>query len=115
MFNVWIEDIQVIGLPVVITPFEIHRCILPKVRSFARYSSFFVVLLFALHCTSPRSSVSMPKPLSPSPGGPPDDLPVEASKVYTERGQASWYGGDGDGFEGEVTANGEIYDPAALT
>jgi len=115
MFNVWIEDIQVIGLPAAIAPFEIHRCILPKVRSFARYSSLFVVLLFALHCTSPRSSVSMPKPLGLPPGGPPDDLPVEASKVYTERGQASWYGGDGDGFAGEVTANGETYDPSALT
>ena len=34
MFNVWIEDIQVIGLPAAIAPFEIHRSILPKVRVF---------------------------------------------------------------------------------
>jgi len=115
MFNVRIEDIQIIGLPAAITPFEIQRCFLPKVRAFARYASFFVVLLFALHCTSPRSSVAMPKPLGLPPGNPPDDLPVEGSKVYTERGQASWYGGDGDGFAGEITASGETYDPAALT
>jgi len=72
--------------------------------------------LFALHCTSPRASVAMPpKPLAVPPGAPPDDPPEEISTVYTERGQASWYGGDGDGFAGGVTASGEIYDPSALT
>jgi rare lipoprotein A len=115
MFNVWIEDIQVIGLPAAITPFEIHRCFLPKVRAFARYTSLFVVLLFALHCTSPRSSVAASSPPGLPPEGRPDDPPEEPARVYTERGQASWYGGDGDGFAGGVTANGEIYDPSALT
>ena len=117
MFNVWIEDIQVIGLPAAIVPFELHRTILPKVRDFARYSSLFVVLLFALHCTSPRLSLASPKPLGAPLGGtpPPEEPPEETSQVYTERGQASWYGGDGDGFAGGVTANGEIYDPSALT
>jgi rare lipoprotein A len=115
MFNVWIEDIQVIGLPAAITPFEIHRCIFPKVRAFARYTSLLVVLLFALHCTSPRSSVAaLPAPPGP-PGGHPEDPGEEPGKVYTERGQASWYGGAGDSFAGCVTASGEIYDPAALT
>jgi len=119
MFNVWIEDIQVIGLPAAITPFEIQRCFLPKVRSFARYSSLFVVLLFALHCSGPRFSAAAPKPVGAPPGplpeGPFEDPPEETAKVYVERGQASWYGGDGDGFAGGVTANGEIYDPSALT
>jgi rare lipoprotein A len=115
MFNVWIEDIQVIGLPAAITPFEIHRCIFPKVRAFARYASLFVVLLFALHCTSPKAALAaQPAPPGP-PGGHAEDPGEEPGQVYTERGQASWYGGSGDGFAGGVTASGEIYDPAALT
>ncbi len=115
MFTVWIEDIQVIGLPAAIVPYEIHRSIMPKVRDFARYSSLFVVLLFALHCSSPRLSVDAPKPVKAPPLGPAEDPPSEAARVYVERGQASWYGGDGDGFAGGVTANGETYDPSALT
>jgi rare lipoprotein A len=117
--HVWIEDIQVIGLPAVIAPFEIHQSILPKVRSFARYASIFVVVLFALHCTSPRASLEPPKPLTVPPATPPAPDPavntLEAAKVFVEHGQASWYGGDDDGFAGGVTANGEIYDPSALT
>jgi rare lipoprotein A len=35
--------------------------------------------------------------------------------VYTEEGIASWYGGDGDGFAGLLTANGETYDPDQMT
>ena len=34
---------------------------------------------------------------------------------YLEEGIASWYGGDGDGFAGLRTANGEIYDPDQMT
>jgi rare lipoprotein A len=115
MFNVWIEDIQVIGLPAAIAPFEIHRSILPKVRVFARYASLFVMLLFAVHCTSPNASVAREMPPQTPPGDRPDDVEQEIAKVYLERGQASWYGGDGDGFAGGVTASGEVYDPSALT
>jgi rare lipoprotein A len=125
MFTVWIEDIQVIGLPAVIAPFEIDRCVLPKVRAFARYTSVLVILLFALHCTSPRASIDPPQRRGVPPGPPPGPGPAfggqagvlaEApARVYTERGEASWYGGDGDGFAGCITANGEVYDPAALT
>jgi len=124
MFNVWIEDIQVIGLPAVIAPFEIHPCILPKVRAFSRYASIFVVLLFSLHCTSPRWSAVPPKPLADPPANPPAtpleasapaEATLEAAKVFIERGKASWYGGDDDGFAGGITANGETYDPSALT
>ena len=112
MFNVWVEDIQVTGLPAAIAPFAIHSCIFPKLRDFARYSSLFIVLLFTLHCTSPRMSVSVPKPAeAPPPGDPAEEIP----QVYTERGQASWYGGHGDGFAGGLTASGETYDPGALT
>jgi rare lipoprotein A len=56
---------------------------------------------------------ALPAPSGP-PGGHPEDPGEEPGKVYTERGQASWYGG-GDGFAGCVTASGEIYDPSALT
>ena len=33
----------------------------------------------------------------------------------TWQGRASWYGGDGDGFHGRRTANGEIFDSNAMT
>jgi len=118
MFNVWIEDIQVIALPAAITPFALRGSLLPKVRTFARYASGIVVLLFALHCSSPQTSVGAARTPALPPGLPPtgfpDDTP-EARHVYTESGLASWYGGDGDGFAGGITANGEIYDPSALT
>jgi rare lipoprotein A len=119
MFNVWIEDIQVIGIPAAIAPFEIRRCILPKVRSFSRYASFFVVLLFAIHCSNPRTAGPAPKPQGLPPESPDaaDGLesPAETGQVYVERGMASWYGGDDDGFAGNQTASGEVYDPQALT
>jgi rare lipoprotein A len=89
--------------------------ILPRVRDFSRYASVFVVLLFALHCTSPKSSFAASSAAGLPPDARPDDPPEETSRVYTERGEASWYGGDGDGFAGGVTASGEIYDPSALT
>jgi rare lipoprotein A len=122
MFNVWIEDIQVIGLPAAITPFAIQASILPRIRSFARHASGFVILLFALHCSSPRISIVTPKLAHLPPDRVPDQRPgapaagtSPAAEAYFERGLASWYGGDGDGFAGEVTANGEIYEPSELT
>jgi rare lipoprotein A len=88
------------------------------VRTFARYASGVVVLLFALHCSRPQTSVGAASTPAVPPGlppiGSPGDAP-EARQVYTERGLASWYGGDGDGFAGGVTASGETYDPSALT
>jgi rare lipoprotein A len=38
-----------------------------------------------------------------------------AGDVFAEQGEASWYGGDGDGFAGRPTASGEIFDPSKLT
>ena len=111
MFNVWIEDIQIIGLPAAMTPFVLQHRVLPKVRVFARYASAFVILLFALHCSSPRSAVAPPKTL----GGPPGEPDGEGGGVYAEQGEASWYGGEGDGFTGRLTASGEVYQPSALT
>lgn len=111
MFTVWIEDIQVVCHPVVIAPFELQHCFLRKVRTIARYTSLFLIFFFALHCThprvAPRRSVPLPVPSSGPWTTPPD--------VFTETGQASWYGGNGDGFAGRLTASGEIYDPAGYT
>ena len=110
MFNVWIEDIQVVCLPAVIAPFELQHCFLRKVRAFARYTSVFLIFFFSLHCTHPRTlSDNAPLPM-PSQGS--WETPAD---VFTESGQASWYGGSGDGFAGRRTANGEIYNPAAAT
>lgn len=35
--------------------------------------------------------------------------------MFEEEGEASWYGGAGDGFAGKPTASGEVFDPARLT
>ena len=35
--------------------------------------------------------------------------------AYEETGMVSWYGGNGDGFAGKKTANGEVFDPEQLT
>jgi len=109
MFTVWIEDIHVV-CPAVIAPSVLQHCFLRKVRSFARYTSLFVMFFFALHCTHPRTLNTGPLPARPEADRwetPPD--------VFTEAGKASWYGGKGDGFAGRKTANGERYDPAGLT
>ena len=71
MFNVWIEDIQVIALPAAITPFALRGSLLPKVRTFARYASGVVVLLFALHCSRPQTSVGAASTPAVPPGLPP--------------------------------------------
>ena len=110
MFNIWVEDIQVVYLPAVIAPFELQHCFLRKVRTLARYTSLLLVFFFSLHCTHPRT-VSERTPL-PMPSQGAWETPVD---VFTESGQASWYGGNGDGFAGRLTANGETYNPSART
>ena len=40
---------------------------------------------------------------------------IAAGAVFEEEGEASWYGGAGDGFAGKPTASGETFDPARLT
>ena len=41
--------------------------------------------------------------------------PAVAGRVHEEEGEASWYGGAGDGFAGKPTASGEIFDPERMT
>ena len=115
MFNVWIEDIQVICHPVVVAELKIQHCFLPKVRTFARYTSLIVILLFSLHCTRPGVEFSRRAATGAPPPPPPPPVNETAQDIYLESGGASWYGGGGDGFAGRPTANGEIYDPAELT
>ena len=117
MFNVWIEDIQIVCHPVVIAPFALQHCFLRKVRTLARYTSLFVIFFFSLHCTHPRvmapsAPVAAPSTPMPVPSSGPWTTPAD---VFTESGHASWYGGQGDGFAGRLTANGEIYDPEIST
>jgi rare lipoprotein A len=110
MFNVWVEDIQVVCLPAVTAPFELQHCFLRKVRTFARYTSLFVIFLFSLHCTRPRPLTGAGS--RPASSGGAWETPAD---VFTESGQASWYGGNGDGFAGRPTASGERYDPTGYT
>lgn len=108
-FSVWIHDIQVGFQPVV----DLERCLvqggfLRKVRGVTRHAAALVAVFFSLHCTRPQV-------VEPGAG---EGLRGEvgfASPGFAEVGEASWYGGDGDGFEGRPTANGELYDPERLT
>lgn len=61
--------------------------------------------LLAAGCARPR----------PTPGRSRSQPPLPAGTVFEEVGEASWYGGNGDGFAGRPTASGEIFDPARLT
>jgi rare lipoprotein A len=112
-FNVWIEDIQVVCLPVVTAPFVIRTSLLREARALSRYTAVVLVLLFSLHCTRPQvtPAPAVPVPEAPAPEETNDRLD---GRVYTETGRASWYGGE-DGFAGRPTANGEIFDPGELT
>jgi rare lipoprotein A len=66
-----------------------------------------LALLFILHCTGPRPVPG--RPATPRSGG------RTAGDSFTEEGEASWYGGNGDGFAGRHTASGEVFDPSQLT
>jgi len=105
-FSVWIRDIEVQFQPVE----DVRRItggFLRQVRRISHYSAPLLALLFSLHCTRPGIQTSRHAgPLEPGAG---------AGEVFTESGQASWYGGDGDGFAGKATASGEPMDPEALT
>lgn len=108
-FNIWIEDIQIRFQPVMeLERALVHGGLLRRVRSLTRFSAVMVTLFFTIHCTKarvlPRSSKPQPVPaVGYTPTG------------YSELGEASWYGGDGDGFEGKPTANGEAFDPDRRT
>jgi rare lipoprotein A len=68
-----------------------------------------VMLSFTLHCTRPPLSISAPQ------SGSRDGASAADGQPYVEEGMASWYGGNGDGFAGRPTANGEIFDPEQYT
>ncbi len=111
-FSVWIEDIQVVCHPVVAAPSLIQVNLLRKARALSRATAVVVVLLFSLHCTRPEAAPVVTVPETPA-----QEEPGERAeaKVYTETGEASWYGGEDDGFAGRATANGETFDPRELT
>ena len=66
-----------------------------------------LALLFTLHCTGPRTT--------PNRKATPRTAGFDAGQAFAEEGEASWYGGNGDGFAGRPTASGEIFDPSKLT
>ncbi|MDE3246838.1 MAG: septal ring lytic transglycosylase RlpA family protein [Acidobacteriota bacterium] len=82
---------------------------LGKVRRFTPSSAAALGLLFTLHCS--RVTVSHPARRA---GRLPSTATSDA-RGYEETGEASWYGGNGDGFSGKPTASGEIFNPQDLT
>ena len=86
-----------------------HGAFLAKMRRWAPSSAASLGLIFTLHCTrSPN-----PAPVR-GPGRFSRSVPADA-RAFEEDGEASWYGGNGDGFSGKPTASGEIFDPQAFT
>ena len=83
--------------------------LLGKVRRFTPSSAAALGLLFTLHCS--RLTVSHPVRRS---GRMPNTVTSDA-RGYQEIGEASWYGGNGDGFSGKPTASGELFNPKELT
>jgi rare lipoprotein A len=104
----WIHEIQIaFDPPVPVEPgkgglLRLMRWGTPRVAT-------LVALSFTLHCTRPPGSIpSAPRESRGS-------TPATPAQTYVEEGLASWYGGDGDGFSGRPTANGEIFDPEQYT
>ena len=71
--------------------------------------AIWVSLAFTLYCTRPDTVVR------PRSGTTKEGVRTSTDRPFEEEGQSSWYGGNGDGFAGKPTANGEIFDPNALT
>lgn len=91
------------------TPQSPSGGLLGTVRRFTPSSAAALGLLFTLHCS--RVTVSHPARRSAR-------LPnttTATARGYEETGEASWYGGNGDGFSGKPTASGEIFNPMELT
>jgi rare lipoprotein A len=101
----WIDEIR-IGFEV---PAQqvIRGGFLRAIRRVTAVLAAGVTLSFTLHCTRPPV-LSTRKP------GHADSTPASAGN-FVEEGQASWYGGNGDGFAGKPTASGELFDPQDLT
>ena len=104
----WVHEIQVAFDPPV-PVFPGTGGFLRRTRLGAPQMAVLVALVFTLHCTRPPATFVSTR--SDSSGTP---LPSENSS-YVEEGMASWYGGNGDGFSGRPTANGEIFDPGKRT
>ena len=83
--------------------------LLGNVRRFTPSSAAALGLLFTLHCS--RVPVSNPARRS----GHMSSTVTSNARGYEETGEASWYGGNGDGFSGKPTASGEIFNPKDLT
>lgn len=108
-FSIWIHDIQVGFQPVVdLEQRLVHGGFLRQIRGVTRQAAAVVVVFFSLHCTRPQV-------MEPAAGASAQGESGFSTQGFAEVGEASWYGGDGDGFEGRPTANGEIYDPERLT
>ncbi|HJV90590.1 MAG TPA: septal ring lytic transglycosylase RlpA family protein [Holophagaceae bacterium] len=106
---VWIEEIRVVfeaPVPVTVGTGGFLR----SIRKVAALLAAGVSLSFTLHCTRPPVVSGSARTSSSRGAGSRAD-----GAVFEEEGLASWYGGNGDGFEGKPTANGESFDPEALT
>ena len=74
-----------------------------------------MLLPFAMLCNKPRPSIVQQSRSAHNSVKKQSNCFDNINGIYTEQGEASWYGGNDDGFAGKMTASCEIYDPLALT
>jgi rare lipoprotein A len=104
----WIHEIQIAFDPP--APVEPGRGgFLRLIRWSSHRVATLVLLSFTLHCTRPPATVHTFQ------AKPQNGIAIPDTQVYVEEGEASWYGGDDDGFAGRPTASGEVFDPEQYT
>ncbi len=106
---VWIEEIRVVFEAPAPVPVGTGG-FLRSMRKVTTLLAVGVSMSFTLHCTRPPVVASRSRT-----AGNGRSSALRPGQVFEEEGLASWYGGNGDGFEGKPTANGETFDPEALT
>jgi rare lipoprotein A len=104
----WIHEIQI--------AFDPPALVVPGRGGFLRLTRWcsqqvatLVLLSFTLHCTRPPAAIHTFQAKSQNGSATPEP------QAYVEEGMASWYGGDDDGFAGQPTASGELFDPEQYT
>jgi rare lipoprotein A len=83
-------------------------------RNLACQYLVLILLPLTMLCNGPQSSITFSKSEYAAAKSQLDSF-NNTNSFYIERGYASWYGGNSDGFAGNMTANCEIYDPSNLT
>lgn len=104
---IWTRQVEIRLLPG--APLRPSAGFLGRVRRFTPSAAAALGLLFTLHCSRVTVAHAARR------NGHPPNAATSTARGYEETGEASWYGGNGDGFSGKPTASGELFNPKDLT